>query len=55
LALGLDAFFVVTRFGRSGPELMWWFSEATALWWPLLFLYVAVPLADYAEHYGLEG
>ena len=39
----------------AGPALMWWSSEVTALWWPLLFLYVAVPLADYAEHYGLEG
>ena len=30
----------------AGPLLMLWTSEVTALWWPLLFLYVAVPLAD---------
>jgi alkane 1-monooxygenase len=30
----------------AGPLLMWWTGDVVALWWPLLFLYGVVPLAD---------
>ncbi|MFM7698362.1 MAG: fatty acid desaturase, partial [Limnohabitans sp.] len=30
----------------TGPLLMWWTGEGWALWWPLVFLYGVVPLAD---------
>ena len=30
----------------AGPWLMWLTGDVTALWWPLVFLYGVVPLAD---------
>jgi len=31
----------------AGPLLMLWTADVTALWWPLLFLYGFVPVADW--------
>jgi alkane 1-monooxygenase len=31
----------------TGPLLMWWTGDAVSLWWPLVFLYGLVPLADW--------
>ena len=36
----------VPAFVAMGPWLMQWAGDAKALWWPLIFLYVVVPLAD---------